>query len=327
MVPLLDRLAVEVRGEVRQRLGVVVDRDRDVLLRGGELVADLLVDGVVETAHGATLSARRIRFRREEASAPRSFAAARRGRHARGARRGLRARRRVAAAGPRLPRASRRSSSPSASPSSWRRLALRVGGRLQGRPSPWIVRRAPAARVRAQELIERLVAGLPAHAVFEPAVYAGLAAQAPVALLAYLAARALLRVADESAEALASADLTRGAPRRPAVPAPLPALRVASSPTAGSGARLLAEPARSQSRHPIRRRFPMRIATRASCSSHPLSPSPDAAAARARRPRRRADDDRDDGHHDRHDRPPRSPTTIAIGSRAASPSAGSRAPT
>ena len=51
VVPLLDRLAVEVRGQVRERLGVVVDRDRDVLLRGGELVADLLVDCVVERAH------------------------------------------------------------------------------------------------------------------------------------------------------------------------------------------------------------------------------------------------------------------------------------
>jgi len=43
VVSLLDRLAVEVRCELRQRLGVVVDRDRDVLLRRGELVADLLV--------------------------------------------------------------------------------------------------------------------------------------------------------------------------------------------------------------------------------------------------------------------------------------------
>ena len=39
VVPLLDRLAVEVRGELRQRLRVVVDGDRDVLLRRRELVA------------------------------------------------------------------------------------------------------------------------------------------------------------------------------------------------------------------------------------------------------------------------------------------------
>ena len=51
VVPLLERLAVEVRGEVRQGLGVVVDGDRDVLLRGRELVPDLLVDGVPEPAH------------------------------------------------------------------------------------------------------------------------------------------------------------------------------------------------------------------------------------------------------------------------------------
>jgi hypothetical protein len=43
VVPLLDRLAVEVGGELRQRLGVVVDGDRDVLLRRAELVGDLLV--------------------------------------------------------------------------------------------------------------------------------------------------------------------------------------------------------------------------------------------------------------------------------------------
>ena len=56
VVPLLDRLAVEVRGELRERLGVVVDRDRHVLLRGGELVADLLVQGLWEASHGPTLS-------------------------------------------------------------------------------------------------------------------------------------------------------------------------------------------------------------------------------------------------------------------------------
>ena len=51
VVPLLDRLPVEVRGEERQRLGVVVDRDRDVLLRGRELVADLLVQRLREACH------------------------------------------------------------------------------------------------------------------------------------------------------------------------------------------------------------------------------------------------------------------------------------
>ena len=44
VVALLERLAVEEARELRQRLGVVVDRDRDVLLVRGELVADLLVE-------------------------------------------------------------------------------------------------------------------------------------------------------------------------------------------------------------------------------------------------------------------------------------------
>jgi hypothetical protein len=80
-------------------------------------------------------------------------------------------------------------------------FALRAGGRLQGRPSPWIFALLPPLAFLAQEVIERLVAGLPAHAVFEPAVYAGLAAQVPVALAAYLVAKALLRVADKAREA------------------------------------------------------------------------------------------------------------------------------
>ena len=51
VVPLLDRLPVEVRGETRERLGVVVDGDRDVLLRRAELVPDLLVQAVREGSH------------------------------------------------------------------------------------------------------------------------------------------------------------------------------------------------------------------------------------------------------------------------------------
>ncbi len=46
MVPLLDRLAVEVSGKLRERLRVVRDGDRNVLLRGRELLADLLVEHV-----------------------------------------------------------------------------------------------------------------------------------------------------------------------------------------------------------------------------------------------------------------------------------------
>jgi hypothetical protein len=81
-------------------------------------------------------------------------------------------------------------------------LLLRVGGRLQGRPAAWPFALVPPLAFIAQELIERLVAGLPAHAVFEPAVYAGLAAQLPIALLGFSAARALIRVADDAARRL-----------------------------------------------------------------------------------------------------------------------------
>jgi hypothetical protein len=99
-------------------------------------------------------------------------------------------------------------------------LALRLTGRLQGRPAAWPFALLPPLAFCAQELIERLAAGLPAHAVFEPAVFAGLAAQLPLALAAYLAARALLRCTDAAACALG--------------PRPVPALRPAplSAPTA-----------------------------------------------------------------------------------------------
>ena len=59
VVPLLDRLPVEVRRELRQRLRVVVDGDRDVLLRRGELVRDLLVEFLLKGCHGRNLSRRR----------------------------------------------------------------------------------------------------------------------------------------------------------------------------------------------------------------------------------------------------------------------------
>ena len=55
VVPLLDRLAVEMGGELRQRLGVEVHRDRHVLLRRGVLVPDLLVECLGEAAIGVTL--------------------------------------------------------------------------------------------------------------------------------------------------------------------------------------------------------------------------------------------------------------------------------
>jgi hypothetical protein len=81
-------------------------------------------------------------------------------------------------------------------------LALRLSGRLTGRVAAWPFALLPPLAFCAQEVIERLAAGLPAHAVFEPAVFVGLAAQLPIALLAFLAARALLRVTDAAARAL-----------------------------------------------------------------------------------------------------------------------------
>jgi hypothetical protein len=80
-------------------------------------------------------------------------------------------------------------------------LGLRFSGRLRGGAAAWPFAILPPLAFCAQEVIERLVAGLPAHTAFEPAVLVGLAAQLPIALVAYLAARALLRVADAAARA------------------------------------------------------------------------------------------------------------------------------
>jgi hypothetical protein len=108
-------------------------------------------------------------------------------------------------------------------------LALRVTGRLQGRPAAWPFAFVPPLAFGAQELIERLAAGLPAHAVLEPAVYVGLAAQLPIALAGFLAARSLLRVADEAARAFAS----------PHAPVPRPVADVAAvTPSAPRSSRL-----------------------------------------------------------------------------------------
>jgi hypothetical protein len=82
-------------------------------------------------------------------------------------------------------------------------LVLRSSGRLRGRPAAWPFAAVPPLAFLAQELIERVVAGLPVHAIFEPAVYVGLAAQLPVACVAFFVARALLRLADEAALTLA----------------------------------------------------------------------------------------------------------------------------
>ena len=45
VLALLERLPVEEAGEPGERFGVVVDGRSDVLLGGGELVGDLLVEG------------------------------------------------------------------------------------------------------------------------------------------------------------------------------------------------------------------------------------------------------------------------------------------
>ncbi len=109
-------------------------------------------------------------------------------------------------------------------------LAMRLTGRLQGRPAAWPFALLPPLAFVAQELIERLVAGLPAHAVFEPAVFAGLAAQVPLALAAYLAARALLRWTDDTARAIGVPGLV--APRCAMVAVAAADDRLASTPLA-----------------------------------------------------------------------------------------------
>jgi hypothetical protein len=109
-------------------------------------------------------------------------------------------------------------------------LSLRVSGRLQGRPAAWPFALLPPLAFCAQELIERIVGGLPAHTVLEPAVYAGLAAQLPIAIAAYLASRALLGVADAAVHALAPRPAFTLRPAPLAVPTA--ALGLVSSPLA-----------------------------------------------------------------------------------------------
>ena len=100
-------------------------------------------------------------------------------------------------------------------------LALRVSGRFKGRPAAWPFALLPPLAFVAQELIERVVAGLPAHAIFEPAVYAGLVAQLPIAFFAYRVARALLRVADAAGRALAPTPVLTLRPAHLPLPAPV----------------------------------------------------------------------------------------------------------
>ena len=55
VVALLERLAVEERRHLRHRQGVVVDRDGDVLVVGGELVADLPLSWSAKRARSRVL--------------------------------------------------------------------------------------------------------------------------------------------------------------------------------------------------------------------------------------------------------------------------------
>jgi hypothetical protein len=103
-------------------------------------------------------------------------------------------------------------------------LTLRVSGRLQGRPASWPFALIPPVAFLSQELIERLVVGLPAHAVLEPAVYVGLAAQLPIAFAGFLVARALVRAADEAAHAFARRPVLMPRPTAFAPMVPQPSL-------------------------------------------------------------------------------------------------------
>jgi len=81
-------------------------------------------------------------------------------------------------------------------------LALRVTGRLRGRPSPLPVALLAPLAFACQETAERIVAGISLHALLEPAVVVGLVSQLPLALVAWLLARLLLRAADTAAAIL-----------------------------------------------------------------------------------------------------------------------------
>ncbi len=82
-------------------------------------------------------------------------------------------------------------------------LALRIAGRLPGRPAAWPYALVPPLAYAVQEVAERLAAGIGPAEVLHAPVLAGLAAQAPLAALAYLLARVLLRCADAAASLLA----------------------------------------------------------------------------------------------------------------------------
>ena len=94
-------------------------------------------------------------------------------------------------------------------------LALRASGRLRGGPSPLLFSLLAPLAFATQETAERLAAGVPLHTLLAPAVGAGLAAQLPLALAAWMLARLLLCAVDAVSAAFARGSRPRIRPRRP----------------------------------------------------------------------------------------------------------------
>jgi hypothetical protein len=98
-----------------------------------------------------------------------------------------------------------------------RLLLGRARGRRAGSVSPWLFFVLPPLAFAAQELAERLLSAeaFPFQAALEPRFLVGLLLQLPFGLLALLVARALLRVVERIARALAPRPTPRLAPSAP----------------------------------------------------------------------------------------------------------------
>jgi hypothetical protein len=101
-----------------------------------------------------------------------------------------------------------------------RLLLARARVRRAGSVSPWLFFLLPPLAFASQELAERLLhaEAFPFHAALEPRFLVGLLLQLPFGLLALLVARALLRVVERIARALAprpTPRLATSAPWRP----------------------------------------------------------------------------------------------------------------
>ena len=108
-----------------------------------------------------------------------------------------------------------------------RLLLARARARRAGSVSPWLFFVLPPLAFASQELAERLLnaEAFPFHAALEPRFLVGLLLQLPFGLLALLVARALLRVVERIARALAprpTAHLVTNAPWRPRADVDLP---------------------------------------------------------------------------------------------------------